>query len=555
MQISDRKDFLSQMPRVWTVFVLIAVFACYPAVAQVPKAPEDDSRPAVRGHVYSADTGRPLKHAVLTLTRPGSTEKTALATTGGDRAFRFPQVPPGIYLLRCERNGYIGTYYGGIPPQPLSVRAGEQLSVDFRLQRGGAITGIVLGDDGDPLPDVSVEALFPRRLGKRTLYSSVRTKSDDRGIYRLARLPAGQCFVRADAQTPERAAEASFGPLPPVFYPNVLALKDAGKIEVKSGAEVRNIDFRMMRVPAFHVSGSVVGARGQPPGEATVLLEPMDFSGALARAEVRQDGSFSVTPVLPARYRASVYAGRAARPRSGKMIDVSGGNIENLLLELSPGAEIKGRVIFEGGSLPAGHSISLFLRRRDAENEPASYSGTQASPPDFEFRVPSLSAGEYEVSVSPPFMPAVTYYLRELRANRETVGLVRLAPDSSVELQVIVGFDRGSLSGTLRSEDGRPLIGGAVVHAADPALRKLDRYFLSERTDQNGCFTFSGLAPGEYILIGWPAGVEPDLALEPEILARLEQYAVRVRVRGNANVEQDAKLAPQAVEILRAAEK
>jgi len=543
----------------------------------------------LRGHVHSGETDQPLKHAILTLTRLGSAAKAVVATTGAEGTYEFPDLAPGRYRLRCERNGYMPTNYGGDSPQPLAIGAGQQVSIDFRLLRGGVITGLVLDEDGQPATGATVEAFRPEKPGSSTppyytalqaaataairnwRYAAGRATTDDRGVYRIARLTAGTYYVRVNPGGSGRSnPEYSLNPLAPLFYPGVLVLNDARKIEVKSGVEVAGIDFRLRRTTPLRVSGRVV--EGQPPSQPErypavlaalrymVALGPLDFPGSrVDNAVVQPDGTFTISPVFPGRYRLSVDGSGMAGAHAERMIDVIT-DVDGLVIEVSPGAAIKGKLVLEGGTLPTGPPgapVAVYLRRQDTDGLRMQYTNPSASQPrapTLDFQVPRVEAGEYELMLYTA-EPAPRFYLREVRVSGKPVDFVRVAAGASVEVELAVGFGTGEVAGVLCNEAGQPVVGRVVVHTADPARRVLQRYFKSESTDQNGRFEITGLAPGDYLLIGWPVDVEPAWALDPAMLARLEKFAARVRIPSGGAVEQDARLSPEAAGILRDAAK
>ena len=63
----------------------------------------------------------------------------------------------------------------------------------IRLWKGGAITGRVLDEAGEPLVDVAVAAV--RRSSDGRLLTGPTARTDDRGVYRLATLTPGSYLV------------------------------------------------------------------------------------------------------------------------------------------------------------------------------------------------------------------------------------------------------------------------------------------------------------------------------------------------------------------------
>ena len=109
-------------------------------------------------------------------------------------------------------------------------------------------------------------------------------------------------------------------------------------------------------------------------------------------------------------------------------------------------------------------------------------------------------------------------------------------------LEVVLDFTGGTVTGLLRDEDEQPISG---VHVAllstDQEKRGSERYFRSGAADQDGQYKISAIIPGNYLLLTWP---ESDVARiqDPELFAQLEDYAVSVTVDKSATVRRDLTL-------------
>ena len=146
----------------------------------------------VTGHVYCADTNAPARMASVMLepvrvvdeagtSAEGShTQVTMTAVeTGLDGGFAIPEVTPGVYYIIAYKAGYLSplaTFSSDVLSHPsaedrkriaaavpkITVEAGLPASVDLRLERGAAISGTILFDDGSPAADLVVHALIRR---------------------------------------------------------------------------------------------------------------------------------------------------------------------------------------------------------------------------------------------------------------------------------------------------------------------------------------------------------------------------------------------------------
>jgi hypothetical protein len=101
----------------------------------------------------------------------------------------------------------------------------------------GTISGQVLTQDGKPAKGYIVSVIQAPPQGSPrssdTLQVVSRTKTDEKGRYRLEKISPGQYLVLG-------------GPIErPTYYPGTLAAGEARPIEVKAGATISNIDFTM----------------------------------------------------------------------------------------------------------------------------------------------------------------------------------------------------------------------------------------------------------------------------------------------------------------------
>ena len=215
------------------------------SVLSVAASAQNDSaaKPAtstVSGHVYCADTNTPARLASVMLdpvraveeagSKPSSSHGerlmlTAVQTTL-DGSFAIPKVAPGTYYVVAYKTGYLsplGTFPTEVLEHPseedrariaavvpiVKVEAGLPASLDIRLERGAAISGSVLFDDGSPAADLTVRALIRRKQGQKETWTALpptpfrmdsEIRTDDLGRYRLVGLAPRDYIVQIDLE-------------------------------------------------------------------------------------------------------------------------------------------------------------------------------------------------------------------------------------------------------------------------------------------------------------------------------------------------------------------
>ncbi|HEX5498709.1 MAG TPA: carboxypeptidase-like regulatory domain-containing protein, partial [Thermomicrobiales bacterium] len=123
----------------------------------------------------------------------------AFATSAADGSYTLTGLPPGSFRVQASAFGYVGVYYdnadfGGATL--VAVTSGNTTSnIDFALQRGGSITGVVKDDIGNPIANASIFASGDTCCGE-----GFGTSAAD-GSYTIVGLPAGSYTVRATATT------------------------------------------------------------------------------------------------------------------------------------------------------------------------------------------------------------------------------------------------------------------------------------------------------------------------------------------------------------------
>jgi hypothetical protein len=190
------------------------------------------------------------------------------------------------------------------------------------------------------------------------------------------------------------------------------------------------------------------------------------------------NGSFEVSGLLPGSY---TFLGVAGGLNRRITVDIGEQDVNNLIIPLTAGTNVTGRVTSDGGS-PAGVRVSL---RPDPEIPNFKIPG----PPDNgvvredgSFSLAAVPPGEYRLDVTFP---------RNLQGAfvKSAPDIIRITEDQSASLQIEIGSHPGRLDGRVLDAARQPVSG--VTTVLIPGYR-------TATTDASGRFQFDRLAPGDY---------------------------------------------------------
>ena len=337
----------------------------------------------VTGHVVAGDTQRPARFAHVILfgipteltnaKKPDpdadlAAQMTAMTAamqtfgktqmvqiqTGTDGSFTASDVAPGDYYAFATMAGYIAPLArvqalfeaGASPKQRLPgipivhVAAEHPSSVDITMDRGAAVSGTILWDDGSSLsgammavvPAKADPAQSPSQFGMLAMagiLNSLLSISDDQGHFRLSGLPPGDYLIQATIQAGQQTglgAGMNLGKLMGykpliLFAPAAFHKTDAKSITLKSGEELRDQQVTLNLGGLHSVSGQITSVEDHHGiNSATVKLTDVNDKDFVRSASVDAAGHFTVTFVPPGTYTLKVSDAEDTEPekKTGK---------------------------------------------------------------------------------------------------------------------------------------------------------------------------------------------------------------------------------------------
>jgi hypothetical protein len=504
-------------------------------------------------------------------------------------------VPEGSVVVRAEADGFFGPFTNGVS-QPFvttttTVAAKQPAAVKLSMIPGGTINGRVTDPSGKPMVDVPIGVLRRSyRNGFVGLEPIDGKQSDDRGTYRLYRLPPGEYYILALVPHPPAGTQATSIVPVSTMYPSATDVSTAVPVKIKSGDDIPGIDIQVRTAATFTISGRVTstlpagsevsamnGATRPPlailtllPRDETVLPDVMN-----PNITAKPDGTFEIHNVTPGSYsvvaRMPVSVGwgpqnapdRATSPWAfGRaVVDVRDGNVESVSILVHQGIDIPGRVMVDGTAEPATLRVSLqpddysptynaFFSTINDFAPPIDQSGAFLFPlmPEAKYRFqvafgaapPARQApgAPPAAPVTPVVLPPSAYVADVLMGGASVYDSgVTIGGEAVGPIEVHVKTDGGSVEGSAVGADQKAAPGATIVLVPASSRRQNPALFHTATSDMQGHFAFAGIAPGPYKVFGWDS-VLAGAYQNAEFLRKYENQgeAITISASGSAKV-------------------
>lgn len=548
-----------------SVIPVIAAAQTPPLPPGVPQPLRDTSATGaatavIRGHVFDASTGAPLRKAQVRAFSPELRENR-LAITDNGGAYEIKALAAGRYQLSANKGSFVGLNYGQTRPfeqgRPLELHEAQALEkVDFRLPRGSVVTGGVVDETGEAVTDVLVSVLRYQYIGGRRQLSPAGrpAQTNDIGEFRVFGLPPGQYFVSAtlrgvgnpnDAQSDNRSGYA------PTYFPSTPSLADAQRITVGIAQTLSDINIALSPTRLARLAGTVVDSDGKPLANGIITM--MQATGGMVMsimgAQIKPDGSFSIANVAPGEYtlRALVSNG----PFGGASTDfiqanvtVAGDDVLDLRLTGVKPSTVSGRVIPPPSQSGSFAFASLQLSATSAT--PMPLSGTALGHVNDD--------GTFEMKVQPgrAFIrmnavgPFANTRIASVRVNGvETIDSgIDFRPNEDLGgVEVELTTQLSSVSGIVTDDRGNAVKDySVVIFARDREHWGFgSRYLNGGRPDQDGRYKAVNLPPGDYFAVALDY-VEQGAGTDPEFLDRVKDRATTFSIGEAETKNLDLKL-------------
>jgi uncharacterized surface anchored protein len=524
-------------------------------------SPQGPAKASIEGIVVDAGTDQPIPDARVSLTRSQGAVPS-VTTTNHQGQYVIGGLAAGVYRVSVAAEGYARQEYGH--GQTLTLSAGQPLKdIRVRMTATGTVTGYIRDSAGQPAVGVQIQLVSPTYGpgGERRLAAAAAARTNDRGEYRMYWVTPGRYYLVAGSLDTfggfQSIESRGFGGSPNeyqagggygiTFHPGVPDPEHASFVTVPSGRELK-IDL-VVREQLYRVRGRVVDARsGRPPSNVQLTLVARRMiegvTGLMLRSMPRYnpaDGTFEVRDVPPGLYYLNASASRPIP------IEVSGSDVDGVVVTVEPYISIPGRVSLDGQEISTidPNRVRIFLNmsaggRRLVDTSFGAIGGMRAVQPDGTFTLSNVMPGEYRLFV----LPLPDYFIKDAQYNGHDVLNKPLVASSSTAgtLTIVLSSKTGTITATVVDAKLQPVAGSQVVLIPDAHRDRSDLY-KTATTDAAGRATIAAVAPGSYKLFAWEA-LEPYAYYDPKILEVFEQQGTPVRVEESSTASADVKLIP-----------
>jgi hypothetical protein len=537
-----------------------------PGAARDRQAPTAPGTATLRGRVYAADSGQPLRRAQVRITSTGPSAngqppENRLTTTDMNGGYEFAAVRAGRYNLNAQKGSYIGLQWGqqrpNEPGKPIDVLDAQTIEkLDFALPRGAVITGRILDEFGEPVSDAQVAAMRPQNVGgtRRLVNAGRPSTTNDIGEFRLFALPPGEYYVSATlrnlnplAETDDRSGYA------PTYYPATADVSAAQKLPVAIGQTISDITLSLLPTRTSRVTGTAVDSQNRPlRGVVQAVMRSTMLGGpfGISPGQIRPDGSFTINGLTPGDYTLEVSpqggpGGFSDPEYASTDVTVGGGDVNGIRLVAAKPSAVAGRIVIGSGD---GKSLSASTIRIAVTPVPTGgiFFGPFPQPAaindDWTFQA-KARPGLMRISAQGLQAPWNVKAVRYRGTDVSDTGFEVKPNEDLNDIEIELTNRTTEISGTVTNTRGEAVKDyWAILFSRDrDKWKPPSRSVRISRPDQDGRFKVIGLPPGEYLALADNA-IDPSDATDPDFLDRIQIRATRFSLGEGETKALDLKL-------------
>jgi len=212
-----------------------------------------------------------------------SNTKEVKSTTDSSGQYKLMDLPPGSYRIAARDSQRPGNAIA----RRVAVNGSDVANIDFLVLVDGTITGKVLDENKEPVPDVQVWLISREYyLGNLGYYYGVGGgRTNDLGEYTLPHVKPGRPYLLMVERVERSLPAHSEVPLNPklrrrvpvrTWYPNSPSNDSAQALTLRPGEKREGVDVELKKSPSYCIEGTATG----PMGAVTLRfgIEPLPVS-------------------------------------------------------------------------------------------------------------------------------------------------------------------------------------------------------------------------------------------------------------------------------------
>lgn len=479
---------------------------------------------SVAGRVREDERGVAGINVVVMSADPSQRFKPAgRARTDAEGRYRVTGLPPGKYVITPMAPAFVLLDTNNFPPgKPLTLSAGDSVEdTDFRVLRGGVITGRITDADGNPvvMEPVQITPADSTQEQQRSRFFAADQRdlsTDDRGIYRLYGIQPGRYRVSVgnDGRTMRTPGSKYYRR---TFHPSATEESQAKVVEVTLGGEVENVDITLgAPEKTFRISGRFVSAETNQPMQVSSfgygMLDPEtgrslgNYMGGSANAR----GEFLAVGLASGRYKLFANPDPAESVEwysDSTPFEINDSDVSGLVVKLHRGSTVSGVVTIEGlrdrtaaaRMLPGVRVYGSATRQGEDTDVAGSFMRPVSVGSDGSFAVTGVRPGRLRLDASTSEVKGLAFSRVELGGAEQNDGITIAAGAQVTGVRIVLVYGTATMRGQVSVAGGASLPQGArtlvVARRVGTSEGRLTR---GAEADARGRFQIEGLPAGEY---------------------------------------------------------